>query len=446
MFSPLFSGHPVLDIVIGLVFIYLLYSLLASAINEFVAVLFAYRQRMLEIGIEQMLDGNSVSYYWWDKLANLFLWIKYLIIYYYNSKLKRDPDPRLYANIDRKVFFRSCTINHKDSLKKPRVKLNKKASLFAAQVINHPIYRRKSQHSLLIKKPSYLSAAAFSDILIDVLSDRKSTTNGIPVLLTDIRRFVDTKLVDNKGLRNILNVYIDQANGDLQKFKLLLENWYDETMDSVTGWYKRQSYKSILIISFLLAIVFNVSTINIVTTLSRDKKAREALLQNASAFIKSAYADTLHQSARATSFSDTTLQITKERIGEFQKLYKENIEENNMLIGLGWNDFGYAQALLSYQLKLKDPKTNTKALKQPEKPGFWDKIYFVIVTSFTTPRVFIGFLLTAIAMSMGAPFWFDLLNKLVNLRGSGVKPKNKTEDSPSKTLLLNQKPTPNSFG
>ena len=39
----------------------------------------------------------------------------------------------------------------------------------------------------------------------------------------------------------------------------------------------------------------------------------------------------------------------------------------------------------------------------------------------------VGILLTTIAVSLGAPFWFDMLNKLVNLRSTGVKPK-KSED------------------
>jgi hypothetical protein len=34
----------------------------------------------------------------------------------------------------------------------------------------------------------------------------------------------------------------------------------------------------------------------------------------------------------------------------------------------------------------------------------------------------IGWGLSAIAISLGAPFWFDLLSKLVNLRHSGQKP------------------------
>src|SRR3954464_9411357 len=68
-------NNVVLDVAIGLIFIFLLYSLLATTINEFVAMIFAYRHRMLEKAIEQMLDGKNYSYYWWDKVANFFLWI-----------------------------------------------------------------------------------------------------------------------------------------------------------------------------------------------------------------------------------------------------------------------------------------------------------------------------------------------------------------------------------
>jgi hypothetical protein len=35
---------------------------------------------------------------------------------------------------------------------------------------------------------------------------------------------------------------------------------------------------------------------------------------------------------------------------------------------------------------------------------------------------FFGILLTAVAASMGAPFWFDMLNKLINIRAVGKSP------------------------
>jgi hypothetical protein len=35
---------------------------------------------------------------------------------------------------------------------------------------------------------------------------------------------------------------------------------------------------------------------------------------------------------------------------------------------------------------------------------------------------FLGILLTAVASSQGAPFWFDLLKKIVNVRLTGLNP------------------------
>ena len=43
------------------------------------------------------------------------------------------------------------------------------------------------------------------------------------------------------------------------------------------------------------------------------------------------------------------------------------------------------------------------------------------------PITILGWIVTAIALSLGAPFWFDLLQKFVNLRGAGVKPKREDE-------------------
>ena len=33
-----------------------------------------------------------------------------------------------------------------------------------------------------------------------------------------------------------------------------------------------------------------------------------------------------------------------------------------------------------------------------------------------------GWLLTGVAITLGAPFWFDVLGKVSNLRASGIKP------------------------
>src|SRR5215471_3760257 len=127
-------NNVVLDVFIGLIFIYLLYSLLATTIKEFVATIFAYRARMLERGLEQMLDGRNISYYWWNRFWN---------------------------------FIKPGTKN------KPGGKYFIKKHLFTNSISCHPLYIRAAENSRFSKKPSYLPADVFSDILIDILKIEK---------------------------------------------------------------------------------------------------------------------------------------------------------------------------------------------------------------------------------------------------------------------------------
>jgi hypothetical protein len=429
-----------LDVFIGLVFIFLLYSLLASAINEFIAMLFAYRHRMLEKAIEQMLDGKNYSYYWWNKLANIFFW------WYHKIQVKEKEVPGLKEGIinkvDKKDFFKTCNINPQitedSSSKILRSKLNKKAALFAANITNHPLYRRKSEDSILYKKPAYLTASAFSDILMDVLGNRRSNNNTAPILLNDIKAFVNKELENNPDLKSILNLYIQQANGDIQKFRLLIENWFDDTMNRVSGWYKRQATKILFAIGFFLAMSLNVSTIDIVHRLSVDKNLREAMAQSATNYIKT-------KNAQISSLTDKDSLDTavNKQITQIHTLYDSTIAPVNSLMGLGWD---YTKA----DTEIKHWYFNLPYYLTPSQ---WKKYYFkvryVLQQTATKPRSLFGFIITALAITMGAPFWFDLLNRFVNIRGGGNKP---SEDSANRsatvsiTEKINQKPAINSFG
>lgn len=479
------------DVCIGLIFIFLLYSLLATTINEFVAMIFAYRHRMLEKAIEQMLDGKNYSYYWWDKLANIFLWI------FRDSQSDSTEEQKAATKKKRNDFLKTYRYDEgvlaSNQTSEKRVKVNEKAKLFAANIINHPLYRRKSEQSLLYKKPAYLSASAFSDILFDVLSNRRSENNATPILMNDIKAFVNSAIQDNADLKSILNIYIEQANGDVQKFKLLLEDWFDDTMDRASGWYKRQATKVLFAIGLVLAFAFNVSTIAIVNKLSVNKDLRETMAKSASAYVENANRGTNPPNSPKAN-SDVSLADTKTQINNIKALYNDTIAEINMVMGLGWGDFGYKEKyapviaahrtqdsiyvsglvsklpkmaqdrkILFYKNQkpidsLKVPADSQKARaalkayldakhKTDGHAGFFEKVVFIFRhVSFTD---LLGFIITALAITLGAPFWFDLLNKFINVRAGGNKP---SEDagSPgtkavSKTVTLNQKPDPKSF-
>lgn len=410
-----------LDVVIGLTFIFLLYSLLATTINEFIAMILAYRHRMLEKAIEQMLDGKNYSYYWWDKVANFFFWL------YHQVQIKIAEKTGTIKKVSNKDFFKTCSINHyQNTPALPhtyRRKLNKKAALFAANITNHPLYRRKSEDSLLYKKPAYLSSSTFADILLDIFSNNKSDNSSTPILMNDIKSFVGNKLDNNADLKSIINLYIEQANGDVQKFKLLLENWYDDTMERVSGWYKRQATKVLFAIGLALAITFNVSTIDIVHKLSVNKDLREAMSQSALNYIK--HRSDKPNSNLKDSTDSTMLSEAKAQLKDIQKLYNDSIAPVNSMMGLGW-DF-----------------SNLNTCKRQ----WYFKVQYILKQTTESSSKWIGFLITALALTLGAPFWFDLLNKFVNIRGGGNKPSEGSgaPTSAQKTALLNQKPNPKSF-
>jgi hypothetical protein len=505
-------NNAALDVAIGLIFIYMLYSLLATTIKEFIATIFSYRSRMLERGIEQMLDGRNYSYYWWDKVGN---WILY---WWQQKKIKKSTvikeavqTPGANAKDQTEIFNGRVMINdpaiqpnNPDYIK--RRKLNEKAKLFTANVTNHALYKRMAENSLFFKKPAYMSSDSFSDILIDILSQQKSTTPGTPVLMKDISAFVD-KLEDNPELKKILGIYIEQANGDLQRFKLLIENWYDGTMDRVSGWYKKQATRVLLTIGFVMAIIFNISTIEIVRKLSESKPLRDAIVKNATEYVDTHLeanekkqeasnrveaenkrnADSLalveksktqadSKSKDSTKVKDSVSAIkdstktgatspvanddsvfakAKRQVEEMKQFYKESLEENNNLLGLGWGDYDYKKDSTLYHndrdkyysthsswfswlhCKKSDPK------ELPKRSG-WFKVLYVLRHGIFNWINLVGFIITAFAISLGAPFWFDLLNKFINIRVSGKKPEESTPVS--KTANLNKNPDPTAKG
>ena len=69
-----------------------------------------------------------------------------------------------------------------------------------------------------------------------------------------------------------------------------------------------------------------------------------------------------------------------------------------------------------------DPKRNfTGWTWKGDQGGWWEQLQWH----------WLGWLLTALAISLGAPFWFDLLNKFIVIR-SAVKPHEKSPEEESK--------------
>jgi len=385
------TGNIAIDVAIGLVFIYLLYSLLATVIGEIIASVFALRARNLQDAIGKMLNDDK------EEPSKFKAWFK-----------------SLWLSVT-KIFY------------------NKQEGL-VEKFYEEPSIKYLAKNSR-IKKPSYISPATFSQTLMNIMEEEGEGATPVDkikaVLSGDVQRTKAEKFdaisqfiteESKKGLgtlkleelQNVAEDHINQlplicadtrkhlsnllrnSNDDLVKFKQQLENWFDETMERATGWYKRKNQFILFSIGLIIAISFNVNTLYIAKALSKDDVAREQLVQMAINY----------QKGHPDGVQDSTDKKTFSELLEVKKTIEKDIQLANSIVSLGWTENGVTD----------------KAYYRPFYCFLCEKAAFMNM---------LGWLLTALAISLGATFWFDLLNKLVNLRSSLAASKNPESDKDS---------------
>lgn len=454
-------NSPILDVTIGLVFVFLLYSLLVTSVNEAIASTFALRARMLKNAItERMLSDVSTAGRWtsiWNGFVSLWAEVAKIIFGSYGKE-----------------------------------KIEKK---LGDKFYDHPLIRNYSS-SRVYPTPSYIPKTDFSNVLVDVLKqefeNRKSeivdyklnsrtaedTVKNIQqhlehspdlIKIKEVieyygRSFVEPHLavtnpILDRAAWEVLRMHLNNSHYDFDKFIAKLENWFDDTMNRVSGWYKRQTQFILFLLGLIIAIMFNVDSIGLANKLSTNTDLRKLVVEDAIAFQKrhevsitensndntqlkqektSLLSQTVIDSLKMQKEKDSTgIANSQKKIDAVMKLKKEEIDSINSLLGLGWGDYGMkrdsAKTLEAYFKKwrrdtLTDPAERQELLKQLyDEHWFRYKVSYVISESFQGRRL-IGFLLTAFALSLGAPFWFDMLNKLIKLRNSGVKEGNSSSD------------------
>jgi hypothetical protein len=236
--------------------------------------------------------------------------------------------------------------------------------------------------------PAYLPGEPFADALIDVLrrraSDPAPTAEGLAWAIAQLPAGT---------AREALSSLLVAAAGDTAQFRSGVMAWYADTMDRVSGWYAREVRNILLAIGLILAAVLNVDALHLAARISADATLRASLV---------AAAQTVRPPAELQQGStprgeDAAADEAKRLIAEIRALG----------VPIGWN---------ACNLRACDPRA-------APVPGAPPPPLSVLYILFAMP----GWLLTGLAVSMGAPFWFDLLQKLLRVRAAGVKP-NSSED------------------
>ena len=258
--------------------------------------------------------------------------------------------------------------------------------------------QKRAPRSDLRSLPAYISPTAFADAVIDLLVPKPTaqttpagqTTATGQTTLDTVRQSLDNLMSQDPmpaymaPLITSVNTLVTTAEDDITSVRTSIENWYNDHMDRVSGWYKRHVAWFTIIAGAILVILLNINTITI----------GRALYSNS--VIGSAVATAAGNHPPCTTADSTCL-------GQLQTDLATVAQAG---LPIGWATFSACAGAR--------PACNwwqARGITSTTGNSVW-QILLVVV----------GFLITIVALTPGARFWFDLLGKLGTLRSTGPKP------------------------
>ncbi|PSL45581.1 hypothetical protein CLV51_104287 [Chitinophaga niastensis] len=404
-----------IDVAIGLVFIYLLYSLLTTIIQEIIAAKLSFRAKFLEKAIIRMLQDKQ-------EYSTFTKWGIFI-----NQLAK----PK--SNKKQEVRVSEMEEDNKKERAADNATIQKKKgpNSFAAAFYNHSLIKVFSQEDCT-RKPAYLVSTTFSKIVLDLLKGHEVvpgenirskiqeslTTGTIKWNPGNINEQVIHDTIIEKDTKAYLNSIWADAQGDVEKFRDLMEQWFNETMDRTTGWYKKYTQFISLLIGLVLAIVFNVDTLKIADALRKDPKLREQLVQQAGAFVaahpdlnaelqtaKKAVKEKVTADSSITK-KDSVIKVAGTNLDKRYDSLKQVMDSLNAAAGnLVSGDIVRTRDILGTGIY------SVSLMKTGED-------WYSLNVLWRFLQALAGWIITALALSLGSPFWFDILNKLMKLRSS----------------------------
>jgi len=263
------------------------------------------------------------------------------------------------------------------------------------------------------KAASYIPKEVFVSALFDEIhynSDDKEERkkggigdNGStkePYDFNSIRESIETSTLLPNRIKRVLRQIHSESYGNLESFKERLERWFENAMDRNAGTFKKNAQVSVLIFSLIVTVTLNVDSITLIRYFYDNPAETVKVADAAEKMINDPKTKQVLGSMKSKSV-DSLFRSVNTNIAELKRLK----------LPMGWDGFTWNDFLCS-----------TRG---------WQSISIL------------GWLITAIAVSLGAPFWYDTLNKLVDLRSAGKKP---TTATASNTSTSSSATTDNTIG
>lgn len=385
----------IFDIAIGLIFIYLTLSLLASEIQELIGTFLQWRAKHLKKSIEVLLSGGSETEQ--SEIDNA----KFLVQELYKDPLINTLNHQAKENIEK--GFRNITENfgQKKSLgpkqSAPSYIPSETFAITLLEALKIPeLIKHVKNPSDELKTNLYMILASYKELKTGINDTKSPSYEKIKNIYGNIdNTFIelvnklpgdipDNLITSLQVLAQRSMIKIDDITEEMNQFKKEVETWFDRSMDRASGVYKRNAKGVAILIGISVAILTNTDTFHLLYRLSQDSAMRSALTQNVSQRVEIYY----DKSAR--------------------KQFEKTLWESS--VPIGWQN-------ISQQF-------------EPLDINKWNIANDLLLTIWLVLKLTCGWIVSGFAIAMGAPFWFDILNKVVNVRNAGPKPVAYTRDQP----------------
>jgi hypothetical protein len=235
--------------------------------------------------------------------------------------------------------------------------------------------------------PSYIPAKNFAEGVLSILRSELEGDNN------EMARVLDS-LPEN--LANQLREVAARVGSDLVAIQAGIEDWFDSAMDRAAGEFKRWTRWVLIAVATVIIVVFNVDAVDLGTTLWTSEDVRVEVAGNAPGVVE-----------------DST-------DGQAEPTASTAIEQVSTVLA----PFGWKQTLCPADAG--NPSC-----------GVGD---YIVNFGKAVPGHFLGWFITVMLVSLGAPFWYGALSKLVALRDTGTKPGKAGAEPGSAQSVLDKDP------
>jgi hypothetical protein len=425
-------GSTALETAFGLVFVFLLVSLACTAAKEVVELILKKRSVHLEAGLRRMLgapeegaptlvvpqqqaigaadatavaDANRVAGYK-PPLKREMTDVEMAIAVSARTAARARMNPAEHVAAAQAAIGAAPEANKPTALMHAEVAQSVQALGQAAvqaivgkdwlqKLYSHPLVRSMGETDS--NDPSYLPSATFAKALMHLVRIEAGVVAAGNDPVADFRTAVQQ--IPNESVKGALLAMLDVAGTSIDRVQKEIEGWFDGAMERVSGWYKRWSQIWVFVFGIAFTIVLNVDAIAIGRALWSNPALRESVTIAAQKQVAagSPSADSTVTATNATKEKGEAADPNADVIKAWDGLEKAQARVLQLGLPIGWN---------------------------------WDDPHSVPQSAGSLVFKLLGLSITILAVSLGAPFWFDVLNKIAVVRNA-IKPQPEKPDTPA---------------